>query len=656
MKRNILYILVIFFVANKIVAGKLVVQNICELTSDITARTKVKLDKNGKECALVRVNIPSIRNIDFKGDIVSSDYLPGEYVLYIPEGTKSIAYSFDGFSNEIDFSLYGIEVKGKSSYRCTMKKETGSPKCKLTVLSEPESAIVIVDGIPKGETPLLLDDLTVGEHVISVPNTTGYTMADMRIVVKEGENQTINLKLVKTEIKGFELETVMYGGDTAGSHWSMYKTVEKNGKYGLVDLLGNVVVPCKYDEIFPELQNGFFVVWDNRKCGLYKPGEGLVVPIQYSSITTKTSDKIIDRFLRVSRNDKCGYIDCYTRKEVVPCIYEHASAFPQDNILLVATRYDLYGYLKIEGNEIRTFIPPTFDRASEFDNGVALVRLKKQTGEVEAILDTKGRVKELPPYYRHSYDCDMGFSEGLCSVIKGGKTGFIDKEGNEVIPCLYGDAVDIFQDWIVMNASSSIGSKGWIILSKTGKVIGLFDDTEIGGKYCIIKNQGKKGIIRSDGEVIIPCEYDKCKFVSGESTVYIAVYEDNICNLYDENVNKIFSCPGNLDIIGFKDGFIMIRDSEAGTYGYANLKGDIIASCIYTMSEDISFMMNTTLATISEGLAMLILGDKYGFIDNTGKVVVPVKYTAAIPFMNGIGYVREGNNWIRIQKSKLLQR
>ena len=66
-------------------------------------------------------------------------------------------------------------------------------------------------------------------------------------------------------------------------------------------------------------------------------------------------------------------------------------------------------------------------------------------------------------------------------------------------------------------------------------------------------------------------------------------------------------------------------------------------------------MMNHTLATISEGYAMLILGDKYGFIDNTGKIVVPVKYSAAIPFENGIGYVRDGNKWIRIQKDELLQ-
>lgn len=672
MKKYIICLWLLSSVLVNVYAQKLVVKDICELTSDITARTKVKLDKNGKECALVRVNIPSIRNVDFTGDIVNSDYFPGEYVLYVPEGTKSIAYSFDSFSGQIDFPLFGIDVRGKCSYRCTMKKESDSPQCKLTIHSEPESAIVVIDGIPKGETPLLLDDLSVGEHVISIPNTNGYTLPDKNIQVKKGDNQDLFLKLVKSPL---DFQDPNYSGYSENDLWHKYNYKKENNKVGIVDLWGNVVVPCQFDNVSREMRNGFFIIWEGRNCGLYEPGKGVVVQPQYNGISGNYSETIIEPFLRVSKRingfEKYGYIDCKTGKEVVSCQLHYASEFPIENCLIVATRYDSYGYLKIEDGKMKVFIEPQLDMASNFENGIALVRLKKQMGDVEAIIDSRGHIiKELPPYYSHSYNFVIGFSDGLCSIRKNGKTGFIDKEGKEVIPCLYGEAestiwegrnVDFWEGGVVMDAISPNGQKGRILLSKTGKVIGNQDNIEFIGtqKNYVFKNNGKEGVISRNGEVIVPCEFEKCKILRdgwvGNYTDYSVAYKGGICDLYDCHGQKLFSCPEGLDIVACKDGFIMVQDSEAKTYGYANLSGDIIASCIYNLSERMKYMMNYKFAPISDGLAMLVLGEKYGFIDNTGKIVVPVNYTAAIPFENGIGYVRDGNKWIRIQKDKLLQ-
>lgn len=665
MKKYIICLWLLSSVLVNVYAQKLVVKDICELTSDITARTKVKLDKNGKECALVRVNIPSIRNVDFTGDIVNSDYLPGEYVLYVPEGTKSIAYSFDGFSGQIVFSLFGIDVRGKCSYRCTMKNESDSPQCKLTIHSEPESAIVVIDGIPKGETPLLIDDLTVGEHVISIPNINGYTLPDKIIQIKEGDDQDLLLKLIKSPL---DFQDSNYDGYSENDLWHKYNYKKENNKVGIVDLWGNIVVPCQFDNVSREMRNGFFVIWEGRYCGLYEPGKGVVVQPQYSSISGQLSEIVKTPFVRVSKringNERYGYIDCKTGKEVISCQLHYASEFPIENYLIVATRYDSYGYLKIENGKMKVFIEPQLKEASNFENGIALVRLQKQSGDVEAILNSNGRIKELPPYYSHSYDLDIGFSDGLCSVYKNGKIGFIDKEGKEIIPCIYDDVDDNFRKGgAILDGLSPDGIKrGRTFISSKGEVFGNQDNIDYESRnqnFYVFKQNGKEGVIRRNGELVVPAKYERCKILRdgwvGDYLDFFVAYEGGVCDLYNCRGKKLFSCPEGIDIVGCKDGFVMVQDSEAKTYGYANMSGDIIANCIYNLSERMHYMMNNKFAPISDGLAMLVLGEKYGFIDNTGKVVVPVKHSAAIPFKDGIGYVRDGNKWIRIQKDKLIQ-
>ncbi|MDO4187226.1 MAG: WG repeat-containing protein [Bacteroidales bacterium] len=95
----------------------------------------------------------------------------------------------------------------------------------------------------------------------------------------------------------------------------------------------------------------------------------------------------------------------------------------------------------------------------------------------------------------------------------------------------------------------------------------------------------------------------------------------------------------------------MVLDKETWTYGYANLNGDIIASCIYELSEDIEIMMNNDLVTISDGLAMLIIGGRYGFINSSGEIIIPLNYIGAIPFKDGLGYVQTmDGKWKEIKK------
>ena len=104
-----------------------------------------------------------------------------------------------------------------------------------------------------------------------------------------------------------------------------------------------------------------------------------------------------------------------------------------------------YGFVDQQGNVV---IPLKYDMAGGFHGGLARVQLKRKYG----FIDQQGNV--VVPL---KYDYAGNFHEGLASVsglvsrpwpertegvthITYGKSGFIDKEGKQVIPLIYDDA------------------------------------------------------------------------------------------------------------------------------------------------------------------------------------------------------------------------
>lgn len=64
------------------------------------------------------------------------------------------------------------------------------------------------------------------------------------------------------------------------------------------------------------------------------------------------------------------------------------------------------------------------------------------------------------------------------------------------------------------------------------------------------------------------------------------------------------------------DDLVLIYDTITEKFGYLSVTGDIAIEPIYEYA-----------STFSEGLACVSDGEKYGFIDTTGKLVIPMKYS-----------------------------
>lgn len=180
-----------------------------------------------------------------------------------------------------------------------------------------------------------------------------------------------------------------------------------------------------------------------------------------------------------------------------------------------------WGYIDERGIFI---IPPQFDKAKEFYNGRARVKLKDKWG----MIDKNGHIV-IPIEFAQLEE----FSEGLAKVnqrswgwdlvnklIQGsGGWGFIDTTGKLVIPFQYSE-VSSFQNGLAKVKKN----EKWGMIDLGGNVIIPCEFYEIGDFYEDLvrvtildkdKDQFKYGFCNREGKIVIPCHFDEANNFHG---------------------------------------------------------------------------------------------------------------------------------------------
>ncbi len=77
----------------------------------------------------------------------------------------------------------------------TVSAPPGAASGRLSVVTEPRGANVIIDGRPSGTSPVTVEELTAGEHTIAVASATG--SAERTVTVEAGQTATVVFSLPK---------------------------------------------------------------------------------------------------------------------------------------------------------------------------------------------------------------------------------------------------------------------------------------------------------------------------------------------------------------------------------------------------------------------------------------------------------------------------
>ena len=174
------------------------------------------------------------------------------------------------------------------------------------------------------------------------------------------------------------------------------------------------------------------------------------------------------------------------------------------------------------------------------------------------------------------------------------------------------------------------------------------------------KKTKKYGFINEQMDLVVPCKYDFCGyFVNGLAFAYnkknesayqidkagnihelpsydyyeVSDFSDGLARVKKKEGNYAYIDKEGKEVINyprwcddFKEGMAKVSDGDS--LGFIDKTGKIVIPCKYENASD-----------FSEGLARVEINDMDGFIDKTGKMVIPCKYEEASDFSEGLARV-----------------
>ena len=399
----------------------------------------------------------------------------------------------------------------------------------------------------------------------------------------------------------------------------------------------NKCFKLEYDYYTP-LQNGCFEVTKNGRMGVLDEKGDIIIPCEYSDISYHGDLaylKIVSgKYIGLSQY-KIEYVEVYdfnNRVLLTKKQYTEVSEF-HEGYAIVKQGYNGFGVINSAGAEViptqykviqRTDDPSVFYAedysCGQFYNISGKLVFKKEDGEYQI---APGNVKRV-----------FGFSDGLVRILDSANNyGFMDDSGRIVIPCRYPSSIVSVSDFengessirlsrdCDKNETCSIDKKGRFIAdTKEGKqlienenlvFVYPFDDYPVA---IAVDNNSKYGLVSIKGEAVSAFIYDNIKpFDNLQAIVRIGDH------------SGVIGTDGSLIIpVRFKKLFPegkYYRSEE----GLLDRKGHFVAIDSTESAPLIpqGFVFDTCL---SDNLYVVAGTGGRGVIDDSGRFIIPASY------------------------------
>jgi WG containing repeat len=317
-----------------------------------------------------------------------------------------------------DISIY--QLKGKLGYMDKTGKKLTPPKYTNAWVFKGGIAAVSVYDKVKVEDKWGFIDKT-GKEIIPLKYNRVCGYSDGIAVVERGEKKyfTINKTAKETPLN---YEKIGFPGYDR-------LMVQQGGKYGYINLKGEVVIPLKYDNAsdFSNWQNVGYLstVRVGKKSGVIDTSGREVVPPVYDWMMLFREGFApvkMDGPKKIAADAQWGYIDS-TGKLVIPMKYNAARYF-SEGLAAVSiprgNRYFNFGFIDVTGKLV---IPFDYESAEEFKEGLAAVSKNDKYGFIN-------REGKLVIDYKYDFVI-RNFDGGRAKVRLNGREITINKKGEE---------------------------------------------------------------------------------------------------------------------------------------------------------------------------------------------------------------------------------
>ncbi len=428
-------------------------------------------------------------------------------------------------------------------------------------------------------------------------------------------------------------------------------------KYGIIDSKGDYIVMPKYEQIsYDESYNLFKTTLSYSETGRY-PFEKLSNNVSIDGFFVIHDDNGIISKVPVKLADWCG-------------------SFSEDGYAEVI-KGGIKGKIN-KTNQIVSFInekcvviPKQYDFACNFNFGYAPVSQKGKYGIIDAML------KEIIPC---NYEYIEPLSPTRFKYREGNKWGIIDNQLNIIHNSEFDDIFHETEKHFKVQVSIQNGScrfPRYGLIDENGNIVvpARFDEintiTDDANVFWILNNHG---VYKEGGGLIIPVLFDSielqdskftCKIFEQtdrrysysnrdkrvKSVYYYTLKGEQYINI-DEKYTHIV--PSEYDI-AFYAGLGLIRVKKDDKWGLINLMNDVVISPMFAYI-DVFNGLFAEVGRSEDGKSMSfpekhICGLKYGLIDTSGEIVLPLEYNYMYKWDNGYYCVKKDNLYILLSPS-----
>lgn len=389
------------------------------------------------------------------------------------------------------------------------------------------------------------------------------------INIRKGNGSGVKLEIIKAED-------------------AQYFILLKDGKYGVINKEGQVVINPEYDEIkipnptkdvficIPDINNDVSKALDSKGNNLWTEFNS-VDAISIKAITSLVPYE--KNVLKYKQGSLYGLMSIDGSK-ITDAIYEDISNIDYKEGYLKVKKEGLYGAINIKGKQVLPIEYDSilsdgyYDEETKYSNAGFILRIKTDEGYRFGYASPNGKVM-LEPIYN---------------------------EVNRITEI--NDTKDIY---LITSLNGRYG------LIKNKKTVIDNDYTEIGfertNKLLIVQKNDAQGVYDLNGKNIIPIDYDSIA-IAGE---YIDATKSEQVVIFDSKGNNIDTDISSLERVSDKYSIIIDKDNN---YNILDNNGQKLLSEKYSYIE---FFNNDLFIATKNSNA--------GVISANGKVVIPLEYS-----------------------------
>ncbi|WP_264509980.1 WG repeat-containing protein [Flavobacterium sp. N1719] len=335
----------------------------------------------------------------------------------------------------------------------------------------------------------------------------------------------------------------------------------------------------------------------------------------------------------ISQNLKTNLINI-----AIPCKYDSVRDFK--NGFARVKLNGKWGFIDKNGNQITKF---NFDNyPTNFSDDLCRI-YENNNYNIVYFINNKG--EKVSPNYSYASDYHKGFA----CVEYGNWRGLIDVFGNKKVACNCKNAV--FNNGLmnIKELTNKIRKYKSYFIDISGKVVLNLNDSDFAlteyfeNGFAIVSENYFYGIIDTSGREILSKKY--MRITPSKSGMYLLFDDETNFSYFNIEEKKLLN-PKFDYAYDFYDGLALVGIKDK--FGYIDKYGNFIINAQYSKA-----------GFFSEGLAPVKINGKWGFIDKKGQVVIKPIYSNTdigwdeepMPFNEGLARVAINGKWGFINKN-----